>query len=235
MSVLVRRSGQRGRSGHAGVVSRHALSYGAYYDPDHVTHGVLLALNEDVLQPGAGFPPHRHRDLEVVTWVVSGTLRHEDATGAVTELGRGGVQRMSAGAGVVHSEACAGEGPVRYVQSWVAPAEPGTAPSYQRAQLHDDDLRGTLVPVASGRPGGAVHLGQPGAVLRVGRLAAGQTVRLPDAPYCWLVVLTGSAELEGAGPLLDGDGARLTGAGPLRLTCGQDAEVLLWEMHVALR
>lgn len=235
MSVLVRRSGQRGRSEHAGVVSRHALSYGAHYDPDHVTHGVLLALNEDVLQPGSGFPPHRHRDLEVVTWVVSGTLRHQDATGAVTELGRGGVQRMSAGAGVVHGETCAGAGPVRYVQSWVAPAQPGTAPSYERAQLDDDALRGELVPVASGRPGGAVRLGQPDAVLRVGRLAAGQAVLLPDAPYCWLLVLTGSAELAGAGPLVRGDGARLTGAGPLRLTAVADAEVLLWEMHATLR
>lgn len=229
MTVVVRRDAERGRTRHGGVESRHAYSFGAYYDPAHVVHGLLLALNEDVLQPGAGFPDHLHRDVEVVTWVVRGTLRHRDATGAVAELGRGGVQRLSAGRGVVHSEACAGDGPVRYVQSWVRPAEPGAEPSYGRAQLDDDALRGALVAVAGGD--GPVRLGQPDAVLRVGRLAAGQGVRLPDAAYAHLLVLTGSVELAGAGPLATGDGARLTGAGPLRVTAVEEAEVLLWEMN----
>ena len=231
-SVEVRRAGDRPVTRTDGIVSRHSFSFGQHYDPANVGHGLLLVHNDDLLAPGAGYDTHRHADTEIVTWVVRGRLAHEDSAGHAGVLGPGVVQRSSAGSGITHSERNASvDEPVRFVQMWLPPDSPGGPPSYEHSDVQLP--LGTLVPVASGRADrpGAVRLGNQHATLHVARLADGDAVLLPGAPYLHVYVATGAADLEAAGTLAEGDAARTTAAGPLRLT-GQAAatEALVWEM-----
>lgn len=237
MTVEVRRAATRPTTSAAGLVSRHSFSFGAHYDPTDVGHAVLVAHNDDDIRGGAGYPDHPHRDLEIVTWVLEGGLRHEDSDGNAGVVVPGLLQRLSAGSGVRHSEHHdPAVGPaVRFVQMWVLPDEPGLTPSYAQhdvGALLDD---GGLVPVASGRPGLSVDAAVPvrnrDATLHVARLGGAASVGLPDAPYLHVFVARGSADLEAAGRLDEGDAARLTAAGGLRLTASGPCEVLIWEMH----
>jgi len=214
------------------VELRHSLSSGRHYDPTNTSYGLLVACDEIALAPGAGFPAHRHRDLEVVSWVLEGELVHEGPTGPATTLGPGDVQVLGAGAGVLHAER-AGRTPTRFVQCWLV-AEPGAAVSYDVASHAPALAAGTLVPVASGLPGHAGALPLAGAAaLLVARLPAGRSVALPAAPYLHVLVVRGEVELAGTGRLGPGDAARASG-GRRPLSAAADAEVLVWEMHQAL-
>lgn len=231
MSVEVRRAGDRFVTRSGGIVSRHSFSFGQHYDPGNVGHGLLLVHNDDLLELGAGYATHRHVDVEILTWVVAGRLAHEDSTGHADVLAPGTIQRTSAGRGITHSERNASDDePVRFVQMHLPPDQPAADPSYQQ---HRVDLQsGQLATVASGsgRPG-AVRLGSSGGALHAARLAAGDEVTLPGAAYLHVYVVTGAAELETAGPLAEGDAARLTGE-DARTLIGRapGTEVLVWEM-----
>ncbi len=234
--VEVRRAGDRFVTRTDWLESRHAFSYGVHYDPVNTSHGVLISHNDDVVQAGGGFDRHSHRDLEIVTWVLSGALAHEDSTGARGLVTPGVVQRLSAGRGVEHSERNAatqpGGEPVHYVQMWVVPDEAGGEPEHAQRDVTNDLCAGSLVAVASGRPehGAVVRLRNRSAALHVARLPPGQGLVLPPALYLHVFVPVGSVVLEGTGPLGTGDAVRLTAAGG-RLTAVEAAEVLVWEMH----
>ncbi len=211
--------------------SRHSFSFGHHRDPRNVGHGLLVVSNDDRVAPGGGFGTHGHRDMEIVTWVLDGELEHCDSTGHVGVIRPGIAQRMSAGLGIRHSETNPSRTrPVRFVQMWVVPDRTGIEPSYEQRDVGPALAAGGLVPVASGRGHeGAVHLHQAGAVLRVGRLRAAEEVVVPEAPFVHLFVAVGDARLDDE-PLAEGDAARLTGAGPVRLVAGPGgAEVLVWE------
>jgi redox-sensitive bicupin YhaK (pirin superfamily) len=184
--------------------------------------------------------------------VLQGSLVHQDSEGNKGVIYPGLAQRMSAGTGILHSEkndswrhqpAGAGESasphadPVRFVQMWVLPDEGGIKPGYEQAELSDERLRSGLVPVASGmeRHAGetAIRIAQRDAALYAARLAPGQEILVPDAPFVHLFVARGTVDLEGAGTLAQGDAVRLTGVGGQRLTAVEDAEVLVWEMHAS--
>ncbi len=229
----IRRAAERARTQLDGIDSRHSFSFGPQYDATNTHHGLLVAHNEDVVAPGSGYPPHRHQDLEIVTWVLSGTLLHEDDRGHTGVVSPGLVQRLSAGTGVVHSERSDAGQAAHFVQMWLVPDEHGLAPSYQLGTIEDLALRQGLVPVASGRPGhdAAIQIRNRDTTLHAGRLAPGQCVVLPEAPYLHLFVGVGAVDLEGGGDLASGDAARLTGTGGQRVTAGAAAEVLVWEMH----
>ncbi len=231
----VRRSADRFVTRRPGVVSRHSFSFGSHYDSRNTSCALLLACNEEVVDAGAGFEPHPHRDVEVVTWVLEGALHHEDSTGSTGLLVPGTAQRMSAGDGVVHAERNAGAAALRFVQTWVRPDGSRRTPSYEQQEVDACALSAGLVAVASGRPsdGAAVRLGQRDATLLVGRLGTGRSVQLPDAPWLHLLVATDSVDLEAAGPLGAGDAVRLTGGGGQRLTALAPAEVLVWAMRSA--
>ena len=225
--------------------SRHSFAFGRHYDPGNTSYGLLLAHNDDVLRAGSGFDDHHHRDVEIITWVVSGSLMHQDSAGHQGVLHPGLVQRMSAGSGIVHSERNDASllHPGRYaavdarvVQMWVVPDSEGGTPGYEQRELPDARLRSGLVAVAAGRADrdAAVRIGNRDAVLLAARIAPGQQVVLPDAPWVHLFVVVGSVALEGAGRLGAGDAVRLTGAGGPTLTATGQAEVLVWEMHARL-
>ena len=237
MTIEVRRSADRPATRAEGLVSRHSFAFGTHYDPANVAHGVLVAHNDDTVERGLGYDTHPHRDLEIVTWVLEGGLRHADTEGLSDDTGPvvpGLVQRLSAGSGVRHSEhhdPAAGR-TVRFVQMWVLPDEPGGDPTYAQADVTAALVDGALVPVASGRADAALPIRNRDATLHVARRGAGTSVLLPDAPYVHLFVARGGADVEGAGALGEADAARFTADGQARVTAGGDgSEVVVWEMH----
>jgi redox-sensitive bicupin YhaK (pirin superfamily) len=243
----VRPAGSRATTISPGVRTRHAFSFGRHYDPADTGFGLLVAHNEELLDPGAGFPLHRHRDVEIVTWVLSGSLVHQDAAGRRGLATPDRPQRLTAGRGVEHSETNDAwrlrpgspphHRPVQFVQVWLRPDQPGGDPGYEQSDVDRAALDGALVPVAAGLPGlvadAPLRLRQRHGALHVARLAAGESVTLPAAPFVHLHVATGGVGLEAGPALARGDAVRITGSQGRRL-CGTGegrAEVLVWEMH----
>jgi redox-sensitive bicupin YhaK (pirin superfamily) len=245
--IDVRRADQRPATRISWLDSKHSFSFGHHYDPDNTHHGLLLVNNDDTVKPGAGFETHPHRDMEIVTWVLRGSLVHQDSTGHSGLIYPGLAQRMSAGTGILHSEkndswrlqgGDTHTEPVHFVQMWVVPDEGGITPGYEQLEIDDELLRGGLVPVASGmaRHDGqaAIRIKNKYAALYVARLQPGESVQLPEAPYLHLFVARGGVTLDGTGALGDGDAVRLTASGGQRVTAVEPAEVLVWEMHATI-
>ncbi len=244
--VDVRRASERFQTRLGWLDSKHSFSFGRHYDPANTHHGLLLVSNDDVVRPGTGFETHPHRDMEIVTWVLAGSLVHQDSTGHNGIIYPGLAQRMSAGTGILHSEKndswrLGGErhtDPVHFVQMWVVPDETGITPGYEQLEIGHELLAGGLVPVASGmaRHDGeaAIRIRNRYAALYAARLQPGQSVLLPEAPFLHLFVPRGTVTLEGAGQLGTGDAVRFTATGGQQVTAVQPAEILVWEMHAAL-
>ena len=245
-NVDIRRAADRFATRISWLDSKHSFSFSGHYDPTNTHHGLLLVNNDDVVLPGAGFETHPHRDMEIVTWVLQGSLVHQDSEGNTGVIYPGLAQRMSAGTGILHSEkndawrqgvGDVHEEPVRFIQMWVVPDERGIEPGYEQLEIGDHLLRGGLVPVASGMPGhagdAAIRIRNRDAALHAARLQPGGAVTIPDAPFTHVFVARGAVDLEGAGALVEGDAVRLTGVGGQRLTATTDAEILVWEMHAA--
>ncbi|MBX9922305.1 MAG: pirin family protein [Mycolicibacterium frederiksbergense] len=246
-SVDIRPAADRAATRISWLDSKHSFSFGGHYEPDNTHHGLLLVNNDDRVAPGTGFDTHPHRDMEIVTWVMQGSLVHQDSTGNNGVIYPGLAQRMSAGRGILHSEkndswTLTGREthsePVHFVQMWVVPDESGRDPGYQQLEIDDELLSGRLVTIASGMPEhrdqSAITIGNKYAALHGARLQAGESVQLPQAPYLHLFVPRGAVSLEGAGELLEGDAARLTATGGQRVTATEPSEILLWEMHAGL-
>src|SRR5882672_5646739 len=214
--------------------SRHAFSFGGHYDPSNTHHGLLLVSNDDVVRAGTGFDTHPHRDMEIVTWVLDGEVEHKDSQGNKGIIYPGLAQRMSAGTGIWHSEMNpSGVKDVHLVQMWVTPDTDSINPSYEQLDINPQLDKGGLVPIASGKNhNAAIKIRQKGAVLWGGRLKAGESVQVPEAPFVHVYVAKGSVNLQGAGTLNAGDAVRLSGAGSPRLAADDktDAEVLIWQM-----
>jgi quercetin 2,3-dioxygenase len=232
----IRRARDRDTTRTGWLDSRHSFSFGEHYDPRNTHHGLLLASNDDIVAPGTGFETHPHRDMEIVTWVLRGSLVHQDSTGRTGVIHPGLVQRMSAGTGIWHSERNDAPEPVRFVQMWVVPDEGGRAPGYEQREVDAALRSGALVPVASGldRQDSAVRIGNRHAGLHAARLRPGRPAELPEAPFLHLFVARGEVELEGAGPLAEGDAVRVTGTGGQRVAASAPAEILVWEMHATV-
>jgi redox-sensitive bicupin YhaK (pirin superfamily) len=172
--------------------------------------------------------------MEIVTWVVDGELEHKDSEGNIGLIYPGLAQRMSAGTGILHSEMNATKGaPVRFVQMWVVPDHERLSPGYEQRDINGELSRGGLVPLASGRGhDAAISIRQENAVLWVGRLAAGERLALPAAPFNHVYVVKGSLRLPDGEVVSDGDALRATLAEGVVATAGAEgAEVLVWEMH----
>jgi quercetin 2,3-dioxygenase len=243
-TVDIRRADDRMVTKLSWLESQHSFSFGADHNPRDTHHGLLLVNNEDTIKPGTGFDTHPHRDMEIVTWVLGGSLVHQDSTGHAGVIYPDLAQRMSAGCGILHSEkndswTLTGEEshsePVHFVQMWVVPDESGITPGYQQLEIDDELQRGGLVTIASGMhqhsDDTAITIRNRHAALHVARLQACESVELPEAPYLHLFVPRGEVTLEGVGPLHSGDAVRFTAAGGQRVTATEPGEILVWEMH----
>lgn len=249
-SVKIRRSHTRSHDRGGWLDSRHSFSFGNYQDPMNTHFGRLLVSNDDRIAPGSGFDTHGHRDMEIVTWVLSGSLVHQDSAGHSGIIYPGLAQRVSAGSGILHSERNDGwrdgsvvhetpADPVHLVQMWVVPDSTGAEPGYEQLEIDPGALQNQLVVVAGGLPTyadrAAIRIRNRSSALLASRLAPGRSVELPDAPYVHLYVPVGSVALEGEGVLETGDAARMTASGGRRVTAGQHgAEILVWEMHAGM-
>ncbi len=229
MAVMVRRARDRFRTSAEGRETAHAFSFGDHYDPARTRFGLLVACNEDRLAPGSGYPPHQHAGLEIVTWVLSGVLEHEDSTGRRESVRPGAIQRLYAGSGVTHCERAGRDAAVTLVQAWVLPDDPTREPEYARGDVAADLAAGGWVALAGA--GAAVPLRQRDAVLHACRLGAGDGATLPSAPYVHLHVARGSVELAGGRTLGTGDAAEVTGGGGEQVVAREPAELLCWQMH----
>jgi redox-sensitive bicupin YhaK (pirin superfamily) len=230
--IDVRRAADRFTTSTDWLTSRHSFSFGPHYDPANVGFAALVAHNDDVVAVGAGYDTHPHADTEIVTWVLQGSLVHRDSLGGSHVLEPGAVQLLSAGTGVRHSERNDGSDAVRatrFVQMWVRPDESGLTPSYQQREAPHGN---GLVPLASGLVGvdAPVRIHTAGSALHVARLGADDSVGLPEAPRLHVFVARGSVELEGAGPLDEGDAARVVDEGGRVLRAVAPTEVLVWQM-----
>jgi redox-sensitive bicupin YhaK (pirin superfamily) len=244
--IDIRRADDRFKTKIGWLDSKHSFSFSRHWDPDNTHHGLLLVNNDDIVLAGQGFETHPHRDMEIVTWVLQGSLVHQDSTGHSGAIYPGLAQRMSAGTGILHSEKNDSwtldggphhDEPVHFVQMWVVPDEGGITPGYEQLEIEDELLRGGLVPVASGMPEhdghSAIRIQNRFAALLAARLGVDQSVELPEAPYLHLFVPRGTVELEGAGVLNAGDAVRFTATGGQRVTAIEPSEILVWEMHAA--
>ncbi len=230
--IAIRRSGDRGVASFGWLHSRHTFSFGYYHDPAFMGFGPLRVINEDQVQPGRGFGTHGHRDMEIISYVLDGALKHRDDMGNGSVIRPGDVQRMSAGTGVRHSEFNASDTtPVHFLQIWILPEKAGLEPSYEQKSFPEEDKRGRLRLVGSrdGREGSVtIHRDVD---LYATLLGDGDRVthELPDGRRGWVQVARGSAMLNGR-QLHQGDGVAIEGPAKLALTGSPDTEVLLFDM-----
>jgi quercetin 2,3-dioxygenase len=237
--IELRRAEQRFLTRTDWSATHHSFSFGKHYDPSNVSFGQLLVNNDDLVRAGSGYSDHPHSDAEIITWVLSGSLVHEDSHGNSGLIYPGLAQRMSAGSGIVHSErndaylidpARAPES-VHFIQMWIKPDEAGTPPSYQQRELALGDLARGWVPIASGSHADAVvKMGNAASTLWGSVLAAGTSRLLPDGELLHVYLARGVLEAEAIGPLESGDSLRLSGSTQLRLAARAEAEVLVWQM-----
>jgi redox-sensitive bicupin YhaK (pirin superfamily) len=231
MPIDIRRAETRARTQLSWLDSWHSFSFGRHYDPGNTHHGLLLVSNDDRVAPGTGFERHFHHDMEIVTWVLTGQLVHEDSAGNRGELYPGLAQRMSAGTGIEHSEKnLSPTEEVHFVQMWVPPDAEGVLPGYEQRDITYALGQGGLHPIASERNGESpISIRQRDAVLWAGRLHSGEAVSMPAGRYVHVFVAAGAAQLDGAGTLDRGDAARLTEAGtPGLVAADAGAEILIW-------
>jgi redox-sensitive bicupin YhaK (pirin superfamily) len=230
--IVPRRSADRGRTRTAWLDSAHTFSFGEYHDPEHLGYGPLRVINEDRVQPGGGFPPHSHRDMEIVTYVIAGALEHKDSLGTGSVIRPGDVQRMRAGNGITHSEYNPSDRePVHFLQIWIVPRRRGGEPSYEQRSFGPTAQRNRLrlVCSADGRDD-SVTVDQV-VDLFAASLDAGTTIAkdLAAGRRAWIQVITGTLSVNGE-LLAAGDGAAVHDEAALRIVAREPADLLLFEL-----
>ena len=231
--MITRRAAEeRGRSDFGWLDSRHTFSFGEYHDPRHMGFRTLRVINDDRVVGGAGFGRHPHRDMEIFSYVLDGALAHQDSLGTGSTVRAGGVQKMSAGTGILHSEFNPSKSePTRFLQIWILPDRSGHEPSYEDKSFEDDAKRGKLALVGSrdGRDG-SITFHQDVAIY-ASSLAPGQTVSHPLASGrgAWVQVARGRIDVNGS-RLGEGDGAAIEGEPAVTIRGLEDAEILLFDL-----
>ena len=230
--ITLRPSGERGFADHGWLKARHSFSFADYYDPAEMGWGVLRVINEDRVAPGQGFGTHGHRDMEIVTYILSGALEHKDSLGNGGVIRRGEVQRMSAGSGVRHSEFNPSpDEETHLLQIWIAPARHGTPASYEQQALTVDEMRGHWHLVASpDGAAGSTTIGQD-ARLYASVLGAGESIsyRLATGRLAFVQMVRGRLSLNGKN-LSAGDGAKIADESELQFLVAEEAEFLLFDL-----
>jgi len=231
--ITVRPARERGRSRFDWLDSRHSFSFAEYYDVRHLGFGDLRVINDDRVAPGRGFGTHPHRDMEIITYVLEGSLEHKDSIGNGSVIRPGDVQRMSAGTGVRHSEFNPSRTEaVHFLQIWLIPAESGLPPSYEQRTFGTDDKRGRLRLIAScDQADGSVKLHQD-ARIYAGVIDRGEqaVLDLPPGRKAWVQVARGRIALNGVS-LDEGDGAAIEGETRLELVGRGASEALVVDLR----
>lgn len=232
INYLVHDRNNRGRSQTGWLDSFHSFSFGHFYDPNRMGFRSLRVINDDRIAPGAGFPTHGHRDMEILTYVLSGAVEHKDSLGTGSVIRPGDAQIMSAGTGIMHSEFNPSPTePLHLLQIWILPDEQGLAPRYEQKAFPLEEKRGKLRLIAAkdGRDG-AVTIHQD-VDLYTSVLESGDVVNyhLQRDRYAWLQIAQGVATLNGE-ELRAGDGVQISGEEQLEISTDIGAEILLFDL-----
>jgi quercetin 2,3-dioxygenase len=230
--LTLRKSTERGYADHGWLKSFHSFSFANYFDPAHMGFGNLRVINEDRIDPGTGFGTHGHRDMEIISYVLSGNLAHQDSMGNVKGIPPGDIQRMSAGSGVRHSEFNHAKGEqTHFLQIWIEPNVTGIDPGYEQKTVPESAKRGQLALVAA--PQAAEHTVKihADASLYAGLFDGAETASLALNPArkAYVFLVRGSVQVNGQ-QLNAGDAAMLQSEPSLALASGQDAEVLVFDL-----
>jgi redox-sensitive bicupin YhaK (pirin superfamily) len=227
----LRRSAERGHANHGWLDSYHSFSFADYQDPQHMGYGPLRVINEDRVAPGSGFGTHGHRDMEIISYVLEGSLGHKDSMGTGSTIVPGDVQRMSAGTGVRHSEFNHDKaGTTHFLQIWIEPNVRGIAPEYEQKRFEEAEKRGRLRLIASpdGRDG-SVTIHQD-ALLYAGLFDGAESAKLPLAKNRKGYVHVARGRINVNGHALQAGDALKTDGGTLELKDGEQAEVLVFDL-----
>lgn len=230
--MIIRRPGaQRGYADHGWLKSFHSFSFAGYYDPQHMGWGNLRVINEDRVAAGTGFGRHGHRDMEIISYVLSGELAHRDSLGNVTAIPAGDVQRMSAGRGVEHSEFNNAEVETHFLQIWIVPEHTGIAPGYEQKTVASADKRGRLRLLASpdGRDGSLSI--NADAAIHAGCFDGSEAAEfaIDPARKAYVHLVRGALEVNGH-TLHSGDALLMYDEARVTLARGSDAEVLVFDL-----
>lgn len=230
--IKIRKAEERGHFDFGWLNTYHTFSFGDYYDPSHMAFRSLRVINEDMVAPGRGFPTHGHRDMEIVTYIISGALEHRDSMGSGSIIRRGDAQRMSAGTGVRHSEANPSrDEPVHLLQIWIRPEREGLSPEYEEKKFADEEKQNSLrLIVSPDGAAGAVRIHQD-ARIYASVLDEGKSVthQIPTDRHAWLQVAGGAVAVNGT-KLKHGDGAAVSQESQLTIVAGEPSEVLLFDL-----
>jgi len=229
--IELRRAGERGHANHGWLDSYHSFSFADYYDPRHTGYSALRVINEDRVQPGSGFGTHGHRDMEILSYVLEGSLGHKDSMGNGSTIVPGDVQRMSAGRGVRHSEFNNEKsGVTHFLQIWIEPEVAGIEPSYEQKRFGDAEKRGRLRLIAS-RDGaeGSVTIHQDARVY-AGLFDGAERAEQRLSPGRKGYVHVARGEVSVNGHALRGGDALKTDSGPILIEHGRGAEVLMFDL-----
>lgn len=231
--ISIRRSNERGHFDHGWLDTYHTFSFADYYDPGFMGFRALRVINEDRVAPGQGFGKHPHRDMEIITYVLSGELEHRDSLGNGSIIRPGEVQYMAAGTGVTHSEFNpSANNPVHLMQIWIEPGKKGMKPQYEQRAFPGVAQAGALMLLASeDGQGGSIRINQD-ARIYAATLRSGQSIadfELRDGRGAWVQVLRGTIDLN-SNKMSAGDGAGITDVSRLTLTAKEEAEILLFDL-----
>ena len=230
--LKLRRAEDRGHANHGWLDTHYTFSFADYYDPRSMGFGALRVINDDTVGPGGGFPPHSHRDMEIITYVLEGAVQHQDSMGNGSIIKPGEVQRMSAGTGVTHSEYNASKKePLHLLQIWILPSRSGLPTGYEQKYFSDAEKRGRLRLVASPEGAdGSVRI-QQNARMFASLLEGGQSVshEFEKGRLGWLHVARGSAEVNGTS-LKAGDGVGISDVAKLTIRSKDRGEILLFDL-----
>ncbi len=230
--VLVRTSGERGHFDHGWLDTYHTFSFGDYRDPEQMGFRDLRVINEDRVRPGKGFPMHPHRDMEILTWILEGTLEHIDSMGNGSVLRAGEIQRMTAGTGVTHSEFNhSSTESVHFLQIWILPEKNGLTPGYQQEAFPERERRGTLRLAASADGRDRSVTVHQDVKVYLSLLEPGQRVvhSLDRGRFVWVQVARGDLSVNGAA-LRAGDGAAVSGEEQIELQASTESDILLFDL-----
>jgi len=231
--MTIRRANERGHANHGWLDAHHTFSFAEYYDPNWMGFRSLRVINDDTIAGGGGFGTHPHRDMEIITYILSGALQHRDSMGHEAVLKAGDVQRISAGTGIAHSEFNYSPiEPVHLLQIWIQPERKGVKPAYAERSFGNGSAKTGLTLVASrdGRDGSVAI--QQDADVWLARFEEGSsaTHTLKQGRHAWLQVAEGEVNLNGQ-PLRAGDGAALNNETALKLTAKGPAQALLFDLN----
>ena len=230
--IEVKKSNERGHTEIDWLNSRHSFSFGEYYDPENIHFGPLRVMNDDIIQPGEGFPTHPHRDMEIVTIVLEGTVAHKDSSGGEGTITVNEIQRMTAGKGIMHSEFNASETEIlKFLQIWFIPNKQGLTPGYEQKKFSHEEKKNKLLKVVSGKKEEEIIFINQDAEIFMSDLEEGKEIsyNLNVNRGLYVHVIDGSLNVNSVS-LLSGDAVKVTQENKIKISANINSQIILFDL-----